>query len=127
MRDVKYVPDMTYDPLLSDDERLAVRLMCRISQAIHKQNPAAYAQFHRYQKARPGSAIATIRVGGFELSEHEDRWFTIIEPRPVRPYQVFDGKLVLGRPNFSWNYELVVNQVMPALDQFLILEDLASL
>lgn len=125
---MKYVPDMTYDPILNDDERLAVRLMRRISQAICKQNPVAYKAFLEYQKLNSTrSAIASIKIGGLTFSEHEDRWFTIVESRPVWPYQVFDGKLALGRPNYTWDYGMVVGQVMPALDQFLVLEDLAEI
>lgn len=116
------------EALWSEADKTAVEVMDRIQTALRKQNEFVYEYFMGICETQPEKEwVLSIDIGSIRFQQHHDRWFSIFRMSSPRPVQLFDGKLALGRPNYSWDYHAVRNEVLPALARFLILEDLASL
>lgn len=119
------------EAIWDENSTMAVRLMERIRSAFIKQNAKVYRQFKAACEANPyKEMLMQIEVEGFTCEIHHDDWFVVYRWAvgvPDRPVQVFDGKLALGRPNYTWDYHVIKDEVLPALDRFLVLEDLAEI
>lgn len=112
----------------TDEDTEVMTIANRICQVICKRDPAGYRDLMDPERQRV-QRLST-KVGDFELFLYWKGDVTIIaRDSDVRSREVFrcGPPQAKSRPNFRWNKRVVQEEVIPALDAEMVLDDLSLL
>ncbi|MGD9729941.1 MAG: hypothetical protein AB7L09_02410 [Nitrospira sp.] len=114
----------------NSEQLLVIQTMIRVRAVFRTQTNQNYWTFRRpIRRHQSSSSVFTVVVGSFKLQEHHHGWFIVYELLPNGPPdQVLTARLddhYLGYTGHSQSMEIIRTRLLPTLDQYLVLHNLA--